>query len=476
MITFDYIKSSNRLVINCEDKAILSQIRENFSVNNDDARFARRFNKFAPRRKYVITPNGTCELGLYWDIRIFLRENQINIDVNITDNLRSVLNVGIPGVIYNNFKFTLRDYQLDVVERALSLGRGTCVLGTGAGKTFTTAALIENFYRKAPDIDTFKCLVIVPDLGLVEQTYKEFIECGSTYKLTRWTGSIDPDLTANVIIANTGVIQSRFDKNDWIKYIDLLIVDECHRITATSKTAKLIKQIKTQNKFGFTGTLSENLLNKWAVIGRLGPVIYEKNSYELRQEDHLVNVTVKVLTLKYSKPLRYITDNKYKEELDFIYDSHDRNNFIRKVCEKLSNNTLLLVNHIKHGEKLEEYLANVTDKQVFFIRGEVEVDEREKIKQIMENSSNVICIAISAIFSTGVNVKNLHNIIFAAGGKSFIRTVQSIGRGLRKHNTKNRLVILDICDDLVYGVKHSAKRKQIYNKEKISYTEKTFNI
>tara|TARA_R110002050_G_scaffold30267_4_gene77393 strand:+ start:4911 stop:6341 length:1431 start_codon:yes stop_codon:yes gene_type:complete len=476
MITFDYIKSSNRLVINCEDKAILSQIRENFSVNNDDARFARRFNKFAPRRKYVITPNGTCELGLYWDIRIFLRENQINIDVNITDNLRSVLNVGIPGVIYNNFKFTLRDYQLDVVERALSLGRGTCVLGTGAGKTFTTAALIENFYRKAPDIDTFKCLVIVPDLGLVEQTYKEFIECGSTYKLTRWTGSIDPDLTANVIIANTGVIQSRFDKNDWIKYIDLLIVDECHRITATSKTAKLIKQIKTQNKFGFTGTLSENLLNKWAVIGRLGPVIYEKNSYELRQEDHLVNVTVKVLTLKYSKPLRYVTDNKYKEELDFIYDSHDRNNFILKVCEKLSNNTLLLVNHIKHGEKLEEYLANVTDKQVFFIRGEVEVDEREKIKQIMENSSNVICIAISAIFSTGVNVKNLHNIIFAAGGKSFIRTVQSIGRGLRKHNTKNKLVILDICDDLVYGVKHSAKRKQIYNKEKISYTEKTFNI
>ena len=476
MITFDYIKSSNRLVINCEDKAILSQIRENFSVNNDDARFARRFNKFAPRRKYVITPNGTCELGLYWDIRIFLRENQINIDVNITDNLRSVLNVGIPGVIYNNFKFTLRDYQLDVVERALSLGRGTCVLGTGAGKTFTTAALIENFYRKAPDIDTFKCLVIVPDLGLVEQTYKEFIECGSTYKITRWTGSIDPDLTANVIIANTGVIQSRFDKNDWIKYIDLLIVDECHRITATSKTAKLIKQIKTQNKFGFTGTLSENLLNKWAVIGRLGPVIYEKNSYELRQEDHLVNVTVKVLTLKYSKPLRYVTDNKYKEELDFIYDSHDRNNFILKVCEKLSNNTLLLVNHIKHGEKLEEYLANVTDKQVFFIRGEVEVDEREKIKQIMENSSNVICIAISAIFSTGVNVKNLHNIIFAAGGKSFIRTVQSIGRGLRKHNTKNKLVILDICDDLVYGVKHSAKRKQIYNKEKISYTEKTFNI
>ena len=476
MILFDYIKNTNRLVVNCDDNNIFNQIREHFSVKNDDAKFARRFNKFSPKRKYVITPNGTCELGLYWDIRKFLRSNQINIDVQLTESLEKVINIGIPGVIYNNFKFNLRDYQLDVVERALNLGRGTCILGTGAGKTFTTAALIENFYRKSPDIDTFKCLVIVPDLGLVEQTYKEFIECGSTYKLTRWTGSIDPDLTANVIIANNGIIQSRFDKNDWIKYIDLLIVDECHRITAASKLAKVVKQIKTHHKFGFTGTLSENLLNQWAVIGRLGPVIYEKNSYELRQGDHLVNVSVKILNIKYNTPLRYITDNKYKEELDFIYDSHGRNDIIRRLCSKLSNNILLLVNHIRHGDILEQYLSNIKNKQVFFIRGDVAVDEREKIKEIMENSSNVVCIAISAIFSTGVNIKNLHNIIFTAGGKSFIRTVQSIGRGLRKHDTKEQLLILDICDDLIYGVKHNTKRKEIYDKEKIPYTEATISV
>ncbi len=476
MILFDYSSNTNRLIVDCDDSDIFSQIREHFSVNNDNARFARRYNRFAPRRKYIITSNGTCELGMYWDIRKFLRSNQINVEVKITDKLQKVLKIGIPGVIYNNFNFSLRDYQLDVVERALKLGRGTCVLGTGAGKTFTTAALIENFYRKAPDIDTFKCLLIVPDLGLVEQTYNEFIACGSTYKLTRWTGSIDPDLTANVIIANNGIIQSRFEKNDWIKYIDLLVVDECHRVTATSKLAKLIKQIRTQHKFGFTGTLSENLIDQWAVIGRLGPVIYEKSSYELRQSEHLVNVSVKILNLVYSTPLTYITDNRYKEELDFIYDSHSRNDLIHKLCSKLNNNILLLVNHIRHGEILEEYLRKTDHKQIFFIRGEVEVDEREKIKSIMENSSNVVCIAISAIFSTGVNVKNLHNIIFAAGGKSFIRTVQSIGRGLRKHDTKNKLSIIDLCDDLVYGVRHNNKRKDIYDKEKIPYTEATINI
>jgi len=99
------------------------------------------------------------------------------------------------------------------------------------------------------------------------------------------------------------------------------------------------------------------------------------------------------------------------------------------------------------------------------------VEERDKIKKIMEKDSNVVCVAISAIFSTGINIKNLHNIIFASGGKSFIRTVQSIGRGLRKHASKNKLIIFDICDRLRYGVRHCEKRKEIYEREKIKYTD-----
>ena len=123
MILFDYSSNTNRLIVDCDDSDIFSQIREHFSVNNDNARFARRYNRFAPRRKYIITSNGTCELGMYWDIRKFLRSNQINVEVKIPDKLQKVLKIGIPGVIYNNFNFSLRDYQLDVVERALKLGR-----------------------------------------------------------------------------------------------------------------------------------------------------------------------------------------------------------------------------------------------------------------------------------------------------------------------------------------------------------------
>ena len=160
-----------------------------------------------------------------------------------------------------------------------------------------------------------------------------------------------------------------------------------------------------------------------------------------------------------------------------MYAHENRNIFIGQLSNKLNNNTLILVNHIIHGENLLEVVKNAcTNKKIFFIRGDVEIEEREKIKKLMENSNDVICIAISAIFSTGVNIKNLHNILFVSGGKSFIRTVQSIGRGLRLHKDKSKLIIIDLSDNLHYGNKHSEKRKQIYNSEKIAYTEKDIDI
>jgi superfamily II DNA or RNA helicase len=475
MIQFDYKKSTpkqpGKLIIRCSDTDLFEHIREHFSVENTGARFARRYARFAPRRKYVITPTGTCELGLYWEVRQYLIKKQINEPVETTDALTKALKVGLDTEMVHDFKFTLRNYQEEVIKKAIKLGTGTCVLGTGAGKTFTTAALIENFFRASNDKDTFKCLMLVPDLGLVTQTYDEFLNCGTTYKLTKWTGKNKPDLTANVIIANIGIIQSRFPDNDWLRHIDLLVVDECHKITAGNKISKIVQQIKTPNKFGFTGTLPEDQLNKWSIIGKLGPVIYEKSSYELRQEDFLTNVNVKIMNINYSPRPHFSGPSGYRDELDYIYNSDRRNNILQKLISKLNNNTLILVNHIIHGEILEEYLRKIEGKRVYFIQGEVDVEERERIKRIMENETNVICIAISAIFSTGVNVKNIHNIIFAAGGKSFIRTVQSIGRGLRKHDAKEKLIIFDVCDLLNYGMAHCDKRKSIYDKEKIHYKE-----
>jgi len=258
MLTFDYNPGKRKIQLKTDDSDLFDRIREHFSVENEGARFARYRGRFAARRKYAITGTGACEVGLYWEIRQYLISNQIKIDVEVTDKLQKILKVGKDIDLFKDFTLTLREYQEDVIKRALKLGRGTCVLGTGAGKTLTTAALIENYFRDCPDKDTFKCVVLVPDLGLVTQTYDEFMNSGTTFKLTKWTGKIKPDLTANVIICNIGIVQSQFDANDWLKYVDLLIVDECHKIKASNKISKIVSKITTHNKYGFTGTLPEN--------------------------------------------------------------------------------------------------------------------------------------------------------------------------------------------------------------------------
>jgi superfamily II DNA or RNA helicase len=431
-----------------------------------------------PTRKYVITPTGTCDIGLFWEIRKYLIEKQIILDVNFTDNLTKALHIGTDIEAYTKFNLELRDYQADVLKKALKLGWGTCILGTGAGKTLTTAALIENYYRNSNNKSTFKCVVLVPDLTLVTQTYNEFKDCGISYSLSMWTGSNKPNLTANVIICNIGILQSRFKETGWVKYIDLLVIDECHKIKSDNKISKIIAKIKTRHRYGFTGTLPDNNEDKWFLIGKLGPVLYEKTSSELRNEKFLTNVEVKILNIDHGNiQIPRLSDSAYRNELDFIYESTKRNDLIAKLCDRLVNNTLILVNHIKHGEILYETITKACEsRQIYFIRGEIDVEERENIKKIMESNDNVVCIAISAIFSTGVNIKNLHNIVFAAGGKSFIRTVQSIGRGLRLHANKTRLIIIDLCDLLHYGVKHCEKRIEIYKKEKIAYSEKEIKI
>jgi superfamily II DNA or RNA helicase len=473
-ITLDYTVSTGKLRIYTENTDLFTEIRNFFSVKIKNAHFARRSNKFAPQRKYIITPTGICEFGIYWELRKYLIETQKLVNLIITSKLQEVLDTisNSNPILLDTFKFKLRDYQEEVVLKALKLGRGLCILGTGAGKTFVTGALIENHFKNSAKPNLFKCLVIVPDLGLVAQTYDEFLNCGITFNLTKWTGSHAPDMSANVIICNIGILQSQFDKNEWVKYVDLLIVDECHIIKADNKISKIVTKIKTLSKYGFTGTLPEEQVDKWSILGKFGPTIYEKSSYELRTEEFLVNVEIKTLDITYNSRPPNITDNSYRDELTFLHNSEFRNNLLLTLCKKLNNNTLILVNFIEHGEIVYNKLVNLTDKQVFFIRGSVEVDERENIKQIMEKNNNIICVAISAIFSTGVNIKNLHNIIFAAGGKSFVRTVQSIGRGLRKHNNKEKLIILDIADNLKYGKEHNLKRQEIYSLEKIKNTIK----
>ena len=480
MITFDYNEKTRKGQLITVDDEILTLIRNHFSIENKKYTFApKHLKKKIAKRIFVIEKMGRFPLGLFKEIIEYLREIQIT-GITYTPEFKEQVLCGIEiDDLDVDFKYEHRYYQEDVVLRGLKYGRGIILSATGSGKSFITASLVQQFYN-ARTSQNFKCLIAVPGLSLVRQLTKDFEEYGVKFSHTQWSKEEELE-DANVVIVNNELLCARFDDNPWIKDVDLLIVDECHKAKAASKVSALVTKINTVHKFGLTGTLPDDQYNQWKIKGIFGPVFFEKNSKELRDEGFLTEASIIRLELKYSEQPKYVentpdtpkTEN-YNIELEFLYEHEKRNQMLNTLVNRLEGNTLVLVDRIAHGEVLEEVFKDSGD--VVFIQGAVEVDERIDVVKRMEDGSDVICVAMASIFSTGINIKNLHNIIFASGGKSFIRIVQGIGRGLRLHNSKEKLTILDICDQLRYGQEHAVKRLEIYNKEQLQHTTREILI
>ena len=452
---------------------LFDQIREHFSVENEAAKFQKRYGSgFIQRRNYAITPTGRCDPGLITEVVKYLTASSYTSKITYSDNLVRVIrpsknwNINYTTEPYE-LNLSLRDYQNHIVKRCLTLGRGTVVLATAGGKTLTMASLISRISTFTTT--TFKGLIIVPDRGLVEQTFNDFTEYGVPFTFSKWTGDNNLDISTDIVIANLGILQSSKSDLSWINYIDLLVVDEVHKIRKGNKVNKILKKIKTPHKFGFTGTMPEDKLDQWNIIGKIGPILYEKNSYELRLEGYVTNAQVLKLKLNHKTRLYPSPDlNPYRQEVDYLIESKFRNAVIARLANSADNNMLIMVDYIKHGENLYDVCKEVcTEKQVYFIQGDVHIDERERVKRLVEQNTNVVVIAISKIFSTGINIKNLHYITFAGGGKAKIKIIQSIGRGLRLHENKKKLVIVDISDNFKYSTEHSLKRNTLYERERI---------
>ena len=463
MIIFDYKPSKRQGQIIC-DSDTLGMIRSHFSVKNDGAFFAKKKgNRFVKDRKYAITPSGLFDFGFHGEILKYLRDNQIT-DISLTDDFKKRLKCGVEiEEFWDDLKYDARYYQKDSVIAGLKKGFGTFLLATSAGKSLAQALLVENYMRNVP-YETFKCLIVVPGLSLVNQLQGDFGDYGVTFTYSGWTGGTEPQDT-QVVICNSENLLAQFTNNPWILSVNLLICDEAHKVAAENQISKIINKIYTPNKFGFTGTLSDKPIDQWKTIGTFGSVIYEKKSKELRDEGYISDVEIIVLQINHPKGKKL----NYRDELKHLYESEKRNQIIARLADSISGNVLIMVNHLDHGDMLLSALSARSDKRVFFVRGEMEVKERKEIIDMMEKNDNIICIAMASIFSTGINIKNLPNIIFAGLGKSFIRVVQSIGRGLRLHDNKKKLRIFDISDNMKYSSAHALHRQTIYDKEQIPW-------
>ena len=193
--------------------------------------------------------------------------------------------------------------------------------------------------------------------------------------------------------------------------------------------------------------------------------------------------TIKCLVLKHSPTIcEEAKDWDYQQEIQYLIQNHNRNRFIRNLAISLNNNTLVLYQMVeKHGQVLFDMIKEKAgDRKVFFIHGGVDTEDREIVRQIMEKENDAIIVASFGTFSTGINIRNLHNIIFASPSKSRVRNLQSIGRGLRQSTGKEMATLYDIADDLRhkkhmnFTLRHFVERAKIYNEEKFPF--KIYNI
>lgn len=468
LFEFDTVARKPRIV-----SEYLEQIREHFSVEDKALVFLRRrMGRNMPVRKYAITNKGYFDLPFFETICTELRENFPALNLTATEKFKELaFNLGFDQ---KSIKLNIdpRDYQLESANIALTKGRGVIVLPTSAGKTLVIAMIANTILQEK----NYNILIVVPNIQLVQQTYQDFLDYGVSDKIiSRWTGNHQFENT-KIVIANDQILLSEKQDVSVLKNFQTIIVDECHKMASAQKISKLIKDLKCKNVFGFTGSLPANKFDVWTINRIFGPLIYHKQSVELRNEDYISKVRAVGLELEYkhipefTKPSMAEPTAGYEEETNWLHTNEFRNSIIAKLLSRIDTNTLVLVDRIAHGEHLLAYLSEQPniDKQIYFIQGSVEVDEREKIRQLMESTHGVVCIAISKIFSTGISIKNLHNVVFAAIGKARIKIIQSIGRSLRLHHTKQMATIFDIADiSLTYGYKHYEERKKLYESEKI---------
>ena len=359
-----------------------------------------------------------------------------------------------------------REYQIDAVNHALSNHRAVLLSPTASGKSLVIYILVR--YLK------LKTLILVPTTSLVSQMYNDFREYGwdvanncHTVFAGRDKGSELP-----VIISTWQSIYKMQQK--YFEQYELVIGDEAHGFKSKSLTAIMTKCINAKYRIGTTGTLDGTQTHKLVLEGLFGKVHKVTTTKKLIDQKHLSPFTINALVLKHPDSICHnLKGINYQEELEYLISSEARNKYIVNLTIGLERNTLLLFRFVeKHGQLLYDMIKeNTNDRKIFFVYGGTDTDTREQIRAIVESERNAVIVASYGVFSVGVNIRNLHNIIFASPSKSRIRNLQSIGRGLRLSDKKEIATLYDIADDLKfknkknYTLEHFEERVKTYKEE-----------
>jgi superfamily II DNA or RNA helicase len=375
---------------------------------------------------------------------------------------------GVKDYVKSISKYEPRDYQVQGIYHALRFNRKVIVSPTASGKSLMIYSLVRYYASKENNI-----LIIVPTTSLVSQLFKDFVDYGwdaEDHCHLIYSGK-EKDSAKEVYISTWQSLYKMPKK--YFERFNVVICDECHSAKAKSLVSIISKMCDAKHRFGFTGTLDGIEVNKLVLEGLFGPSYKIIRTDELMQKGHVAKLDINILLLKHS-PNKFET---FEDEVQYIINHQKRNKFIKNLALDLKGNTLILYSRVEtHGQPLYDLINNdaADNRKVFFIHGGVDTEERELVREITERENNAIIVASYGTFSTGINIRNLHNVIFASPSKSRIRNLQSIGRVLRKGDNKVKATLYDVADDITYKSRRNYTLNHLIERIKI-YTEENFN-
>jgi superfamily II DNA or RNA helicase len=368
------------------------------------------------------------------------------------------------GHVMEGQPIMLRDYQVEIVNNFLKNPQCIQEVATGAGKTIMTAALSKSVEQYG------RSIVIVPNKSLVVQTEADYINLGldvgvyfGDRKEYNRRHTICTWQSLNNLLKNTKAGEAEIDIKEFIEDVVCVMVDEVHMAKADA-LKQLLTGVFSQIpiRWGLTGTIPKAVYEQVALLVSLGPVIGKLSAAELQEKGVLAQCHVNIVQLKDG-----VEFTNYQSELKHLLEDETRLDKIAELIDKIKDtgNTLILVDRVNAGREIVSRL-----KDSVFISGETKLTERKEEYDEVKTSDNKIIVATYGVAAVGINIPRIFNLVLIEPGKSFVRVIQSIGRGIRKAEDKDHVMIWDITSDCKFAKRHLTQRKAYYKEAKYPFS------
>jgi|TARA_R110000822_G_scaffold25827_18_gene78239 superfamily II DNA or RNA helicase len=463
------------------DRHDLQQLSDYFTFKVPGAEFSPQYrNKFWDGKiRLVNLRNYTLYAGLWQEIVKFAKDLDVKVEFEgnkfdypgreqpVTDEmLDGFLNILKP---YNKQgRIDIRDYQREAFKSAVRQQRVLLLSPTASGKSLIAYALCR-WWEQTHDR---KVLIIVPTISLVSQMIGDFKEYSSNKFFAHGiSGGLDKDTDLRCVVSTWQSIHKM--SPGWFAQFGSVIVDEVHHAQAKSIQKIMNNLLICPDRIGLTGTLQEAKTHELVLKGLFGPVHKVISTKELIDRNQVSDLQVRILTFNYKDEERKtVSKYTYQEEIDFLITNEKRNKIIAKMAGDLPGNTLVVFSRLDHGKTIFDLID--TEKDLHYVAGETDKETREAVRALAEHNDTII-VASLGVFSTGINIRNLHNLIFAHPSKSKIKVLQSIGRVLRVSDTGRKAIVFDIVDDLKhrardnFALRHANERFKFYIDESFDF-------